>query len=127
MPLRTIEQDRAKFAYNCVTNIINCEDDQLKKKYKSLVRKFSSMILQNGLGQALAFLKAKGKEGNNEHTLLYTHINLWLRNYFASNEANFDILNKILNEDCNKYRLYTRETLSFLVWLKKFAEAELSD
>lgn len=121
MSLKTLEQQRAKFAYDKIKEVVNISNS---KDYKSLVRSFSSMILQNGLGQALAFLKAKGKE---HHNKLYEHINLWLKQKLAPNDNNFDILNKIINEDSTKYRLYTKETLAFLVWLKKFAEAELSD
>lgn len=120
MPLKTLEQERADFAWNRITEI---KQTNSQDKYKSLVRGFSSMILQNGLGQALAFLKAKGKE---EHNKLYEHINSWLKQKFEQNNNNFDILNKIITEDSTKYRLYTKETLALLVWLKKFAEAELS-
>lgn len=123
MPLKTLEQERASFAYKCVIAIKN--DEKLKKEYKSLVRGFSSMILQNGLGQALAFLRAKG---GTHHKKLYEHINSWLKEKFADNNNNFDVLNEIINEEgSEKYILYTKETLSFLVWLKKFTEAELSD
>lgn len=121
MPPKTIEQQRAKFAFDKICEVIR---EKSKGDYKSLVRGFSSMILQNGLGQALAFLKAKGKQ---HHIALYNHINLWLKQKFAPNENDFDILTKIMQEDSIKYRLYTKEALSFLVWLKKFAEAEIPD
>jgi len=127
MALKTLEQKRAGFAFEKI--------NEVKKKgnmdYKSLVRGFSSMILLNGLGQALAFLRAKGKnDENNHHNLLYQHINLWINLWLEKHlgESNdFDILRKICEEDSYKYRLYTKETLAFLVWLKKFAEAELPD
>lgn len=125
MPIKTLQQERAKFAYDCVFKIKQQNNGELKKEYKSLVRKFSSMILQNGLGQALAFLKAKGES---HHQSLYNHINSWLRSKFAPNDGSFDVLLRIINENASvEYRLYTKETLSFLTWLKKFAEAELED
>jgi len=135
MSLRTIEQQRAEFAYSKIDEVKKINNEKKKKEYKSLVRNFASMILQNGLGQALAFLLAKReKKGDRQtvqddpHDLLFKHINEWLKTYF--NEGNnFNILQKICdrNTDSIKYRLYTKETLNFLVWLKKFAEAELSD
>lgn len=125
MSLKTLQQQRAKFAYDCVSEIKQQDNNKLKKEYKSLVRGFSSMILQNGLGQSLAFLKAKGEQ---HHNKLYEHINLWLRNKFASNNRDFDVLLRIINENASvEYRLYTKEALSFLTWLKKFVEAELDD
>jgi len=136
MALKTLEQKRAECAFNKISDIaakIKEYREKGKKEYeslenyKSLVRGFSSMILLNGLGQALAFLRAKGKDDwNNHHNLLYQHINLWLRKHLREGES-FDILGKIREEDSYKYRLYTKETLAFLVWLKKFAEAELPD
>lgn len=119
MSLKTIEQKRAEFAYNKIIEVKNTGN----KDYKSLARGFSSMILQNGLGQALAFLKAKKKE---HHLAIYNHINLWLKECFGKSN-NFDILAAIRNETSSEYRLYTKETLAFLIWLRKFAEAELPE
>jgi CRISPR-associated protein Cmr5 len=135
MSLRTIEQQRAEFAYSKIGEVKRINNEKKKKEYKSLVRNFASMILQNGLGQALAFLLAKRDRDDNRqiiqddpHNLLFDHINEWLKRYF-NEENNFNVLQKICdrNTDSIKYRLYTKETLNFLVWLKKFAEAELSD
>jgi len=118
-PLRTIEQRRAQFAYGKIEDVKNSGN----KNYKSLVRGFASTILLNGLGQALAFLKAKKKD---HHLALYNHINLWAKKHFKKQDG-FDILNAIGEEASSSYRLYTKETLAFLVWLRKFAEAELPD
>lgn len=124
MSLKTIEQERAHFAFSKIEEVKN----NINRDYKPLVRGFASKILLNGLGQALAFLKAKGKKNHsNHHEILYSHINLWLKKKFADTENNFDILNKIRTEDSIKYRLYIKETLAFMVWLKKFAEAELPE
>lgn len=126
MTPKTIEQERAHFAYEKIEEINRLQENK-KKEYKQLVRGLASMILQNGLGQALAFLKAKGKKSKEDrHNILYDHINLWLKKYFKKGN-NFDILKAIREETSSSYRLYTKETLAFMVWLKKFAEAELPD
>ncbi|MCX8082696.1 MAG: type III-B CRISPR module-associated protein Cmr5 [bacterium] len=114
--LKTIEQERAKFAFTKIQDVKNKNN----KEYKSLSRGFASMILQNGLGQSLAFLKAKGKD---HHLMLYEHINEWCKVKFKIS----DILESILNSDSSRYRLYTKEVLSLLIWIRKFAEAELED
>lgn len=119
MSLKTIEQKRAQFAYLKIKEI----KESGNKDYKPLVRGFASMILQNGLGQALAFLKAKKKE---HHLALYDHINLWLKKHLKGQNS-FDILEEIREKSSLNYRLYTKETLAFLVWLRKFAEAELTE
>jgi len=109
--LRTLEQERAKHAWDCVQNCLNQAIQQLesaiaheteprrredlerrlrnlrteeggkewKGRYGSVVRKLPSYILTSGLGQTLAFLKAKGKgEPGNEHEVLYRHLTDWV-------------------------------------------------
>ena len=127
MSLKTIEQERAEFSYGKIIAVTE-KNEELQKKYKSLVRGFGPMVLLNGLGQALAFLKAKGKKDLNEvHNLFYTHLNEWLKKKFAPGKSDFDILDRIREEDSSTYRFYTQATLALLTWHKKFAEAELKD
>jgi CRISPR-associated protein Cmr5 len=85
------------------------------------------MILQNGFGQALAFLRAKGKQNwQDPYNILYKQINEWLLEV-NKGEQNFDVLEKIRNGNNDTYRLYTKESLAILIWFRKFAEAELSE
>ncbi|MCM8816031.1 MAG: type III-B CRISPR module-associated protein Cmr5 [Candidatus Omnitrophica bacterium] len=118
MTLKTLEQKRAEFAFQKVNEV---KKEDKKGEYKSLVRGFPAMILQNGLGQALAFLRAKGEK---HHQWLYGQINEWLK-VSNNGDENFDVLQNIMNRDSSIYRLYTKQTLAFLVWLRKFAEAEI--
>jgi len=154
--LRTLEQERAKYAWVCVQNCLDQAIQQLetainreiepkqrenlkkrlqtlqnekggnewKSKYGSLVRKLPSYILTNGLGQTLAFLKAKGKgEPGNEHEVLYQHLEGWLQRQLGINGNLLDwLVNKATSQ---QYRLATMEALALLQWLKRFAEAEL--
>ena len=165
--LRTLEQKRAKHAWDCVQNCLNQAIQQLeqaiqkleaeiahevdrnrqenlrkryqerlqnlrskkggdewKEKYGSVVRKLPSYILTNGLGQTLAFLKAKGKgEPGNEHEILYQHIEEWLQRQLGINNNLLDWL--VNTATSQQYRLATMEALALLQWLKRFAEAEL--
>jgi len=154
--LRTLEQERAKHAWECVQQClsqaihqletaiaseINSErrkkleerlknlqseegDEKWKGRYGSTVRKLPSYILTNGLGQTMAFLKAKGKgEPGDEHEILYQHLANWLKKQL---KVNGDLLDWIVNTaNSQQYRLATMEALALLQWLKRFAEAEL--
>jgi len=154
--LRTLEQERAKHAWDCVQNCLNQAIQQLesaiaheteprrredlerrlrnlrteeggkewKGRYGSVVRKLPSYILTNGLGQTLAFLKAKGKgEPGNEHEVLYRHLTDWVGRKV---NADGDLLSWLVNTATSQqYRLATMEALALLQWLKRFAEAEL--
>lgn len=95
-----------------------------KGKYGSLVRKVPSYIITNGLGQTLAFLRAKGKgEPDNEHEILYGQLSEWVGGQLGVKN---DLLDWIVNTATSQqYRLATMEALAFLQWLKRFAEAEL--
>ncbi|HIH73374.1 MAG: CRISPR-associated protein, Cmr5 family [Thermococcales archaeon 44_46] len=71
MALRSLEQKRAKFAYEAVTKvkeISNSRDKNIQKKYASYVKSAPALILTNGLPSTLAFYLSKIKEGETEYT-----------------------------------------------------------
>ena len=55
--LQRVEQKRAAEAWSCIQAV---SEDKFKKEYRSIVMKLPTLILTNGLGQTLAFLKSKG-------------------------------------------------------------------
>lgn len=119
---QTKDQERAAKAWICVSDV---KDKTFEKEYKSLAQKMPSYILTNGLGQTLAFLKAKGK-GNHadEHEVLYGHLSEWVMSQVNGKESD-QLMSWVLEKDSVAYRRATTETLAFLNWLKRFAEAEL--
>lgn len=121
---RTIEQDRAKYAAECVNEAKGV------KGYGSYARRAGALIQTQGLGQALAFWRSKGWEkgrpkNGDAYALLYQHMSSWLNQRL---EINNDIL-KWIQQDASTedYRRATAEAQAFLIWLKRFAEAELGD
>jgi CRISPR-associated protein Cmr5 len=134
--IRTMEQRRAQFAWSKVSGI----DSSLREEYKDVVRKFPSMVIANGLGQALAFLMAKGskQEGGaarpdekSEHGLLYLHLEEWIcesTNLIRCSEKGpFRLMRALTEQDSDRYRLVTMESLAIASWLKRFAEALAPD
>jgi CRISPR-associated protein Cmr5 len=119
--LRTLEQERAKHAWDCVREV---KDKPFAGDYRAIAVKVPSLILTNGLGQTLAFLKAKGKgDPGNEHEVLYRHLADWVSEKV---NADGDLLSWLVNTATSQqYRLATMEALALLQWLKRFAEAEL--
>ena len=128
--LQRLEQKRAAEAWSCV-QYVNEEIDnpKFKKEYRSTVMKLPSLILTNGLGQTLAFLKSKGKnDDSNPEEKVYLDLQGWLTstdiiNWGRATEG--ELIEKIMKIDSNKYRIVTLQTLSFLNWLKRFADAVL--
>jgi CRISPR-associated protein Cmr5 len=122
---QTQSQVRAKLAWDDVCEVKQRErEGDFGKKYGALAQKLPTLILTNGLGQALAFLRAKGKGKDNEHQLAYDHVS---RRVKAQMNVTDDksLLEWLLTQDSATYRRATVETLAYLNWLKRFAEAEL--
>ncbi|OGR06909.1 MAG: type III-B CRISPR module-associated protein Cmr5 [Deltaproteobacteria bacterium RIFOXYD12_FULL_50_9] len=126
----TLGQDRAAFTLKRLETI-DCDRD----KFKKLCAGLPSMIMQNGFGQALAFLAAKGSETKNgklqekqknEHVNAYKIILAWLdKKKVIKKEALKDRLMEIHVMDQGQYLLAQRETLAMLEWLKRYAHADL--
>lgn len=133
IPLHTLEQERAKLAWSQVTEE---STKSFGDNYRSIVRKAPAMIKINGLGQFLAFLLAKAGESarrieeprNNPSKpegLLYRHIGTWL----ACEQSPVwlppgdSLMERVVSCDSRVYRHATAETLAYLGWLKRFAEA----
>jgi CRISPR-associated protein Cmr5 len=122
-----LEKGRAEFAYRCVEKAIEIFKDNSKKQkeYKSNTRKISTMILSNGLGQTLAFIKAKSEKGN-AYDLIYSQLTEYMKSDHTvriqmPKEKN-DFVEWVISCDSSKYRYITKEILAFLNWLKRFAE-----
>jgi CRISPR-associated protein Cmr5 len=122
---QTEEQRRAKSAWACVRQVKNELGEKRAGEYRALVRSAATDILTNGLGQTLAFLLAKDKNDKGKHTTphwaLYTHLSAWIP------ESKSDLLNWLTEQGSDVYRQTTVEVIAYLNWLKRFAEADLTE
>ena len=128
---RTMEQRRALHAMNFVTNY---RGD--KTKLSTHVQKTPIRILQNGLGQALAFLLSdnEGKTGNSRQPAghLYDHLQEWLcgaesedypgRVYGGQGP---NLIKQLMEGSRSDYMRAQDEALKLFTWLKKFSDAYL--
>jgi CRISPR-associated protein Cmr5 len=121
----TLGQERAQFAMRLIDNLKERNREINKKEYGSRVRSLSSMIKNNGLGQTLAFIKAKGKGvANDPDTRLYRDLSSWLHKKYENDPSKIDFLPYLVNQDSLVYFQITEECLQFLIWLRRFVEAE---
>ncbi|MBI5194650.1 MAG: type III-B CRISPR module-associated protein Cmr5 [Nitrospirae bacterium] len=114
------EQERAKMAWELANDVPN----NLIDDYASLVKSAPVMILTNGLGQALAFIISKSK--SKEYSLLYDHLNKWLAGnvvWTQNEDISNDLIERVIHEKSQGYRMATEEALAFLAWVKRFATA----
>jgi CRISPR-associated protein Cmr5 len=117
---QTKEQERAAKAWEYVTAV---KEQSYAGRYGGWVKRLPALILTNGLGQTLAFLRAKGQGTGNAPQTLYQHVSEWVMDQVGPGTGS--ALEWLLKQDSVTYRRATTESLAFLNWLKRFAEAEL--
>lgn len=122
----TDAQKRSAFAL-VELNTLSCD----REKFAKFSAGLPSMILQNGLGQALAFLLAKGKkkkesDPDNEHLCSFKIIINWLneKNILKKNHNRQSVyeISQLAQQD---YLRAQSETLKMLEWLKRYANSDL--
>lgn len=117
----TLEQRRAKHAWQAVQNAIHQQgphSKQDKKKFGVHVKKLPVRIMASGLGQSLAFLHAKDYAPG-----LIAELNSWIQERFPDPKQPEDLLERLMAGDAVFLRRVTKETLAYLYWLVRFAEA----
>lgn len=128
--INKLEKGRAEFAYKCVKETTDISDKKKVKEYRSYIRKLPTMILTNGLGQALAFVVAK-KEDGNAYDLIYKQITDYMKSEHVTKismpQDKNDLLEWIISCDSQDYRYITQEILAFLNWLRRFAEGMIEE
>ena len=121
-----LEQGRADFAFKKVKSI---HAEKFASKYKSYVKSFPMMIKSNGLGSSLAFVFSKGLKESDEakaYKQLNEHIQSWLTDQkLVALVSGEKLVEKIISLPSSEYRLITNEVLSYLNWLKRFAEGSI--
>jgi len=120
---QTLDQRRAAHAWEAVKDA-KSEND---KEFKGQAKKIPTRIIAAGLGQALAFLHAKGYS-----PLLLRVLGDWVLEKRHKPESKAErppedaLIQHILNGTSEELRMATGETLAYLQWLNRFADAELS-
>ena len=127
--ITNLEHERAQEAWSCI-DCINSEDDYnkgFKKEYRSIVMKLPTLIITNGLGQTLAFLRSKGKgDKRKPEDKIYQDIDGWLsKNKNIHWNAKGELIERVIALPSDKFRQVTTETLAYLSWMKRFADAVL--
>ncbi len=119
---RSLEQQRASHALMAI-EALAAKPAELGN-FASYIEGFPAAIRTNGLGQALASELAGKDRG---HRLLYTAMQNWLCRDASSapyqNKEN--LIQAITAGNESTYLRAQAEALAFLVWLKKFARANL--
>lgn len=124
-PFLTRHQHRAQHALSNVREVPN----QLRSDYQTLVKGFSATIVTNGIGQACAMLlaKAENKDAiNSAHRRLYEHLSDWLLKEAKVYKDAKELIDAVIGHGQSQYVRAQVESLAYLEWLKKFAQAYLT-
>ncbi|MGZ5027281.1 MAG: type III-B CRISPR module-associated protein Cmr5 [Methylobacter sp.] len=124
---RTLEQRRAAFALAFI-NARLADEKKDKDKLNTHIHKSPSLILQCGLGQALAFLLADaGGKANAPSKILYNALQEWLCDdtHPMRIYSQTELIDALVNGSRGDYFRAQEESLMLLNWLKKFAAAKL--
>lgn len=118
----TREQRYARAVYHQIKPLID-KPEQERKAYGSLAHKLPVLIRASGLAQALAFARARNKEGTPQRRLL-TDLEAVLRtNGVLAGSA--DLVIRSREADFEEYMRLTEAALQALLWFKRFAQSEL--
>ena len=123
--MKTLEQERSNYAFECISEIKKEKDKNFEKNASSLIAKLGTLILTNGLGNTLAFLFSKAKD---HHLETIAIISNWLYKLEGQNkEVKIDQIMRdfVLDVDVEKYMYYTDETLRLINWLRRFSDSML--
>ena len=125
--MQTIQQQRAGFALTQVQGAASHFNSKQQTEYKSYASALPAMIHINGLGQAAAFYKSKGKgEEDKPHEMLYQLLSDWLTKPNQPYAGANDLIQAITVQDMHQYRLAQAEAQALMDWVKKFAKAYMA-
>jgi CRISPR-associated protein Cmr5 len=122
---QTIEQQRAKFAMDKVNALITVLKLDEQKEFIAYSSGLPAMIHMNGLGQAMAFSKSKGKD-RKSYRELYNLVSDWLCQPGQPYAGATDVLSGLTEGDMQHYQLAQAESLMLMSWVKKFSKAFLA-
>jgi CRISPR-associated protein Cmr5 len=116
--MQTLDQRRAAHAWDVAQGVQRL-DEKKKKEFGTQAKKLPTRIMAAGLGQALAFLEAK-KYAPELRDALAGWIAL-RRPVSPGGETRLVV--RVIQGDADFLRFATAESLAYLTWLVRFADA----
>jgi CRISPR type III-B/RAMP module-associated protein Cmr5 len=122
---QTLDQKRAKHAWDVVSKAKQL-DESRKKDFGTELKKLPSRVIASGLGQAMVFLQARQDEKKKPGVkLLIEGVSGWIAHMRPpKGQDKNDIVQRIIQGDSDFLRWATAETLAYLQWLVRLADAE---
>jgi CRISPR-associated protein Cmr5 len=113
MSVQSLDQERAKYAWQCVATGVD-------KEYTNIAKGAPALIMGNGLMQALAFLHNKSDAAKK----LANHVSKWVASRLRIEDGSFkSLMDALVKKDSDFYLRATEEALEVLRWIRQFAAA----
>ncbi|MBA4417608.1 MAG: type III-B CRISPR module-associated protein Cmr5 [Syntrophus sp. (in: bacteria)] len=112
---QTLSQQRAARSLELLDKIK--EKGRDREPFSQFCKSFPTMVLKNGLGQSLAFIKSKPDK---KYENMYATLNAWLIKMGLVAE---DTFREIHTMDSRKYMQTQTEAIRFLEWIKRYENA----
>jgi len=121
----TLDQRRARHAWEAIQRLKQECSESACKEYAGEAKKLPIRIMASGLGQALAFVLSKATDKKPNLKRLHKDLTAWiLKERCLPGRAPDSLLESVVRGDATFLRRATDETLAYLQWLNRFAEAE---
>lgn len=117
----TLDQKRAKHAWEAVECLRVGSDEA--DDYAREAKKLPVRIMTAGLGQALAFLRAKHQKKKGL-TKLEADLTDWAKQRLETARQYGTLLEAVLGSDSEFLRRATDEMLAYVGWINRFTEAK---
>ena len=128
--IHTLEQRRAHDAWNAVQRI---KSAQTAESYRREAKRLPVRIATAGLGHAIAFANAKRASNkcvaDDVAKWVLTNLKTGSRTFKddrSLENATVSLMKQIVESDADWLRRSTEESLAYLRWLSRFAEAEIA-
>ncbi len=120
----SLEQQEAMYALQSVKKV---REEDTSEDYFIQVKRLPAMVLTNGLGHSLAFLRSKAANKSADksgHRALFDDIAGWLQEIEVY-PSEGEIMEHIMKGSMNKYLEAQSHVMRLLTWLVRFANAYL--
>jgi CRISPR-associated protein Cmr5 len=112
----TLDQRRARHAWEVIQQVLK-EPESARKDFGTQAKKLPARVMAAGLGQALAFLEAKDKT-----PALLEALADWIHQRRPA-AGDRRLVVRVIEGDADFLRYATAESLAYLQWLVRFADA----
>ena len=112
--METLEQKRARYAWQCV------QKHKYTESQRGVVKGLPLLILNGGLIQSLAYLHSKEKE----YAEIGNDVIEWLCQQFPDtlSVSYSKFMEQITELDSQKFQAVTQEAMALLKWLRQFVD-----